>query len=153
MFEITEAEINLLCLKSNLINPEAGACVTFEGWVRCFNEGKTVTALHYECYTPLAQSEGERILNEARARFPLLSASAIHRMGALQVGDLAVWVGVSSPHRKAAFEACQYIMEEIKHRLPIWKKEFYRDGHSEWVNCACSATHQKEDQDADLVLH
>ena len=67
--------------------------------------------------------------------FPHLHARCVHRTGMLDIGDCAVWVGVSSPHRDEAFRACRYIIDQIKVRLPIWKKEYYEDGHSGWVNC------------------
>jgi molybdopterin synthase catalytic subunit len=84
--------------------------------------------------------EGERILGEAVARFGAAHAACVHRLGDLAVGELAVWVGVSAPHRAEAFEACRYVIDEVKHRLPIWKKEFYLSGDSGWVNCErCAA--------------
>jgi molybdopterin synthase catalytic subunit len=72
---------------------------------------------------------------EARAKFGLVRAIGIHRVGSLQIGDLAVWVGVTSGHRGEAFDACRYIIDEIKYRLPIWKKEHYAGGDSGWINC------------------
>jgi molybdopterin synthase catalytic subunit len=87
-------------------------------------------------YAALAQSEGETILAEARERFGDIDAIGVHRSGRLAVGELAVWVGVSSPHRDAAFGACRYIIDAIKHRLPVWKKELYVEGDSEWVVCS-----------------
>lgn len=136
MFELTQTEIDPSRQSSNLSDPGAGAFATFEGRVRDNNEGKDVTALSYEAYDKLALTEAQKILQEARDRFGILKAQAIHRTGDLKIGDIAVWVGVSSPHRKEAFAACQYIIDEIKHRLPIWKKETYKDGTYEWVNCA-----------------
>ena len=92
-------------------------------------------SLEYEVYAPLAISEGEKVLAEAMQRFPFLEASCVHRSGLLAIGDCAVWVGVSAAHRDEAFKACRYIIDEIKTRLPIWKKEHYVDGDSGWVNC------------------
>jgi hypothetical protein len=80
-------------------------------------------------------SEGEKVLAEARERFPHLQAICVHRSGLLEIGDCAVWVGVASAHRDEAFKACRYIIDQIKVRLPIWKKEHYVDGDSGWVNC------------------
>ena len=77
----------------------------------------------------------EKILQEACERFELLTVSSRHRIGRLEIGDCAVWVGVSAAHRGAAFDGCRYIIDELKHRLPIWKKEHYADGHSGWINC------------------
>lgn len=119
-----------------LDDPRAGACVEFQGRVRNHNEGRDVRRLDYEAYPPLAEKEGARILREAAARFPLIAAGCVHRVGSLQIGDLAVWVGVAAAHRKAAFEACRWIIDEAKARVPIWKKEHYADGATQWINCA-----------------
>jgi molybdopterin synthase catalytic subunit len=95
-----------------------------------------VQALEYEAYVPLAEKEGERILAEARGRFEILRAECVHRTGRLGLGDVAVWVAVAAVHRGAAFDACRYIIDETKARLPIWKKEHYAGGASEWISCA-----------------
>jgi molybdopterin synthase catalytic subunit len=124
-----------------IIRSSAGACVTFEGWVRNHNDGRAVQALDYEAFIPLAEREGERILVEARAKFDVIAVVGVHRVGSLQIGDLAVWVGVAAAHRGAAFEACRYVIDEAKARLPIWKKEHYVTGASEWINCATRGDH------------
>ncbi|HEX4619540.1 MAG TPA: molybdenum cofactor biosynthesis protein MoaE, partial [Steroidobacteraceae bacterium] len=104
------------------------------------NEGQRVRRLEYEAYETLAVREAERIVAEALSRFGVRHAACAHRVGELAVGELAVWVGVSAPHRDEAFRACRYIIDEIKHRLPIWKKEHYLNGDSGWVNCErCAA--------------
>jgi adenylyltransferase/sulfurtransferase len=103
--------------------------------VRDHNDGRQVDGLDYEVFKPLAQTEGEAILDEARRKFQVTAIRAVHRHGMLAIGDCAVWVGVISPHRDEAFRACRYVIDEVKHRLPIWKKEHYRDGTAEWVNC------------------
>jgi molybdopterin synthase catalytic subunit len=127
-------------LAANCSIPGAGGYVSFEGWVRDFNEGQDVTRLEYEAFQALAVKEGERILAEALQRFPIKHALCIHRVGSLDLTDMAVWVGVSSAHRGEAFDACRYIIDEVKHRVPIWKKEHYRSGDSGWVNCErCAA--------------
>jgi molybdopterin synthase catalytic subunit len=95
-----------------------------------------VLTLEYESYAVLAEREGERILAEARERFPVTAAVCIHRIGHLALGDLAVWAGVSAAHRGAAFDACRYLIDETKARVPIWKKEYYADGATQWINCA-----------------
>ena len=127
-----------------LRDPACGGYVSFEGWVRNHNEGRDVLRLEYEAYETLGVKEGERILREAEERFPIEHAACVHALGSLELGDMAVWVGVSSHHRDAAFAACRYIIDEVKHRVPIWKKEHYTDGDSGWVNCeacASAATH------------
>jgi molybdopterin/thiamine biosynthesis adenylyltransferase/molybdopterin synthase catalytic subunit len=111
----------------------AGGYVTFEGCVRNHNEGKPVLRLEYEAYGDLAVSEGNKILAEAREMFGLLDAQCIHRTGMLEIGEKAVWIGVASPHRAEAFKACSYIIDELKKRVPIWKKEHYADGPYEWI--------------------
>ena len=122
-------------LRRRLFDAAAGAYCAFEGWVRNENEGQTVLRLEYEAYEPLAISEAQNIFREAKQQFPYLQAYCVHRIGLLEIGDCAVWVGVSSPHRDEAFRACRFIIDEVKVRLPIWKKEHYVDGNSGWVNC------------------
>ena len=134
-FRFTEAAIDTASARRELLECGAGGYVSFEGWVRNFNEGQEVTRLEYEAFQDLAVKEGERILSEALQRFPVKHASCIHRLGALELSDLAVWVGVSAPHRGEAFDACRFIIDEVKHRVPIWKKEHYLSGNSGWVNC------------------
>ena len=134
MFDLSPDPIDAAVLQKKLHDGSAGACVTFEGWVRNRNDGRAVRALDYEAYAPLAKKEGDRILAEAQAKFSLVAATAVHRVGALRLGDMAVWVGVSAKHRGAAFDACRYIIDEAKGRLPIWKREHYADGSIEWVN-------------------
>ncbi len=118
-----------------LADPSCGGFASFEGWVRDENEGQRVNRLDYEAYVELAVSEGEKITAEAQRRFGVRQVRCIHRIGELAIGDLAVWVGVAAPHRAEAFAACRYVIDEIKHRLPIWKKEYYASGDSGWVNC------------------
>jgi len=140
-FRISAIPIETASLQRALGDERAGACVTFEGWVRNRNEGQPVLSLEYEAYTPLAEKEGERILAEARQRFALLGAVCVHRVGHLQLGEMAVWVGVTAGHRGAAFEACRFIIDEAKARVPIWKKEHYASGATAWINCATRGEH------------
>ena len=135
-FEIVTAPIDPVRLKANLEADSAGACVCFEGWVRNVNDGEAVDALEYEAHPELAVTEANQVLAQARAKFDVAIVAGVHRVGLLAIGDCAVWVGVSAGHRGAAFDACRYVIDEIKHRLPIWKKEHYRSGVSGWVNCA-----------------
>jgi molybdopterin synthase catalytic subunit len=143
-FRLAEAAIDLDVSRAPLLDGAAGGYVSFEGWVRNLNEGRDVLRLEYEAFAALANKEGERIIDEATRQFPILHAQCVHRVGSLAVGELAVWVGVSSEHRAEAFEACRYIIDSVKHRLPIWKKEHYVNGDSGWVNCErCAApTHE-----------
>ena len=134
-FKISSHPLDTNRLKDQLSADVAGACACFEGWVRNHNEGEAVRALEYEAHEDLAAKEGEKILAEAIEKFGLHAAAAEHRTGRLEIGDCAVWVGVSSSHRDASFMGCRYIIDELKSRLPIWKKEHYVDGQSGWINC------------------
>jgi molybdopterin synthase catalytic subunit len=134
-FEISSLTIDLAAFRERLLDNSCGAYVQFDGWVRDHNEGQQVLRLEYEVYEPLAVSEGIRIIAEARQKYGVSRACAIHRSGLLELSDVAVVVGVSSPHRGEAFDACRYIIDQAKVRLPIWKKEYYANGNAEWVNC------------------
>jgi molybdopterin synthase catalytic subunit len=139
-FLFTQAPIDAEQARGALKDLGAGGYVSFEGWVRDQNEGQEVTRLEYEAFQELALKEGDRIIAEALRRFPIKHARCVHRVGSLNLGDMAVWVGVSSVHRGEAFDACRFIIDEVKHRVPIWKKEYYRSGDSGWVNCErCAA--------------
>lgn len=139
-FSFTRQSIDEAALRAQLADPAAGGYASFEGWVRNHNEGLAVRHLEYEAFEPLAISEGERIIAEATARFGIEHAACVHRIGDLGIGEMAVWVGVSARHRHEAFLACRYIIDEVKHRVPIWKKEHYQSGDSGWVNCErCAA--------------
>jgi molybdopterin synthase catalytic subunit len=140
-FKLSDKAIDTAALVHGLRDTSAGACVTFEGRVRGESEGRAVRSLEYEAYAPLAEKEGERILSEARARFRIVGAACAHRTGTLGLGDIAVFVAVTAGHRAAAFEACRYIIDEAKARVPIWKKEHYADGAAEWINCATRGDH------------
>jgi molybdopterin synthase catalytic subunit len=139
-FQFTRTTIAPEGLRLALADPACGGYAAFEGWVRDSNEGQRVRGLEYEAFEALGVREGERIVAEAIARFGVAHAACVHRIGALAVGELAVWVGVSAAHRDEAFRACRYIIDEVKHRLPIWKKEHYLNGDSGWVNCERCAT-------------
>jgi adenylyltransferase/sulfurtransferase len=135
LFSFSSAPIDTAQGRAALADPACGGYATFEGWVRDHNEGRAVRRLEYEAYATLAEREGERIVTEAIAKFGVQRAACVHRIGDLDLGAMAVWVGVSSRHRAEAFAACRYIIDEVKHRVPIWKKEHYVDGDSGWVNC------------------
>lgn len=142
MFQITSSPIDPALIRNEALDPAAGGFCSFEGWVRDHHEGRSVLGLEYEAYTALAEKEGGRILAEARERFGILHAACVHRVGRLEIGGIAVYVCVSSAHRDAAFDACRYIIDEVKARVPIWKKEFFADGGSGWVRCDHCAGHR-----------
>ncbi len=134
-FSFSTTPFEVEAQKRALADPASGGYASFEGWVRNHNEGLPVVRLEYEAFAELAVREGERIIAEACARFGIEHARCVHRVGSLAIGDLAVWVGASARHRDEAFRACRYIIDEVKHRVPIWKKEHYVNGDSGWVNC------------------
>ena len=151
MFEITAERIEVEPLRRGLMDSGCGGYTSFEGWVRDHHQGRAVSGLHYEAYADLARAEGLKILAEAGERFGPVRLACVHRVGDLAVGELAVWVGAAAPHRDEAFKACRYVIDELKQRLPIWKKEHYIEGESAWVDCErCRAAgHGKHDHDHD----
>ncbi|HEU4593158.1 MAG TPA: molybdenum cofactor biosynthesis protein MoaE, partial [Steroidobacteraceae bacterium] len=139
-FSFSEQPLDTSSLQRELRDDACGGFAAFEGWVRDHNEGLRVTRLEYEAFVELAEKEGARIVQAAVGKFGVRRAACVHRIGSLAIGDVAVWVGVSAAHRDEAFRACRFIIDEVKHRLPIWKKEHYVDGNSGWVNCErCAA--------------
>jgi molybdopterin synthase catalytic subunit len=151
LFRFTSTAIDTAEARRALLDQGAGGFVGFEGWVRDLNEGREVTRLEYEAFEALGVKEGERIVTDALHRFGVKHALCIHRVGSLELSDMAVWVGVSSAHRGEAFDACRFIIDEVKHRVPIWKKEHYRSGDSGWVNCErCAAAPHRHAHDLTL---
>jgi molybdopterin synthase catalytic subunit len=138
-FRLRTDSIDGVALRGELQAHAAGGFACFEGWVRDTHGGRSVRRLDYQAYELLAIAEGERILEEAGSRFAIVDARCEHRVGTLQLGEVAVWVGVCAAHRDAAFAACRYVIDEIKRRVPIWKREHYADGDSGWI-------HPDEDQ-------
>ncbi len=111
----------------------AGALVSFEGKVRNHNQGKKVEQLYYEAYVEMAQKEGLKVIEEAKLKFSIIDIKSYHRIGQLNIGDIAVKIVVISAHRADAFDTCRFIIDELKQRVPIWKKERYDGGDSQWV--------------------
>lgn len=140
-FQLTDQPIDPAALREQLLSRSAGAFCSYEGWVREHNEGKAVRELHYSSYPQMAPVIAADILEEAKKKFTLEAAAIVHRTGALGVSDIAVWVGVTAHHRGDTFLACRYIIDNVKHRLPIWKKEIYSDGSEAWIennHCGCA---------------
>jgi molybdopterin synthase catalytic subunit len=133
-FRLADAALDPAALRQALQDPRAGAFASFEGWVRDHNDGRAVRGLRYEAYRPLAEVEGAKLLDEACARFAIVDAACVHRLGELDLGEMAVWVGVSAGHRDAAFAACRWIIDEVKARVPIWKHERYAEGEAQWLH-------------------
>ena len=135
-FIISQDEIDFFSLNQQFKNPNAGAISSFQGVVRKNNLGKEVLRLEYQSYDRLAQKEGGNIINEALESFDIESAYCMHRTGVLEIGDIAVVVIVLAGHREDSFKACRYIIDEVKLRVPIWKKEIYQNGDSGWLKGA-----------------
>src|SRR5215469_8783916 len=153
-FRLSRIAIDVTAARQELADPACGGYASFEGLVRNHNEGQRVRHLEYEAFEPLAVKEGERIVAEAIKRFGIEHAACIHRIGDLAIGEMAVWVGASARHRDEAFRACRYIIDEVKHRVPIWKKEHYENGDSGWVNCErCAAPSDETGQAAGAGTH
>ncbi|MGH8182949.1 MAG: molybdenum cofactor biosynthesis protein MoaE [Rhodanobacteraceae bacterium] len=133
-FSISGEPIDGVRLQRELEAAGVGAVVCFEGRVRDHNDGRAVDGLSYQAYVELAQTEGQQIVDEARARFAVAHVVCVHRIGDLALGEIAVWAGVSAGHRAAAFDACRYVIDEVKARVPIWKREHYAEGESEWLH-------------------
>lgn len=133
-FSLADAPFDIEPLRARLLRAEAGAYASFEGWVRNHNDGRAALGLRYEAYAALAESEGTKIVEDALTKFAIADAACVHRVGDLDVGDIAVWVGVSAAHRDAAFSACRWIIDEVKARVPIWKHERYAEGDAAWLH-------------------
>lgn len=130
------SKLRIADLPEFLHGPEEGGIVRFYGVAResSHHTSKQVTRLEYEAYEAMAREEMERIFAEARGKFALYKAVVLHRVGRVEIGEPAVAIAVATPHRGEAFDACRFLIDELKKRLPIWKKEVYADG-SEWVGC------------------
>ena len=140
-FKLTETTIDPRALCDAVRSPSAGGFASFEGWVRNHHQGRDVASLEYEAFPALAEKEGNRILEKICADHDILTAQCQHRVGHLEIGEIAIAIAVSAAHRDAAFAACRAIIDQIKFTVPIWKKEHYTDGTSIWVKCHNCATH------------
>ena len=135
-FRLSDIPFDTATLRAELLDARVGAYASFEGWIRDHNDGRHVHGLHYQAYALLAETEGNRIVDEALSRFDIIDAHCIHRVGDLVTGELAVWVGAVAAHRGPAFDACRFIIDEVKSRVPIWKHERYADGGQDWLHPA-----------------
>jgi molybdopterin synthase catalytic subunit len=131
---IISREIDPASLLNEVSSPQYGAISLFVGTVRDVNEGRGVSAIEYSAYQSMATAELERILDEADARFGVSALVVEHRIGLLGLGDISVAIAAAHPHRAPALDCTRYVIEEIKKRVPIWKKEHYADGTREWVD-------------------
>lgn len=135
-FSISAGPIDAAALQRRLEAAGVGAVVCFEGRVRGHNDGRAVNGLSYQAYAELADAEGARIVDEALTKFAVERVVCVHRVGDLALGEVAVWAGVSAGHRATAFDACRYVVDEVKARVPIWKREHYVDGDAVWLHPA-----------------
>ena len=129
---LKSSPLDLGALLAQVESPARGGVACFLGTVRNHQDGRNVLRLEYSAYAPMAEAECARIVAEAEDRWDCAVALA-HRVGTLEVGDTAVAIAAASPHRQDAFAACRYVIEEVKQRVPIWKREFFADGRIEWV--------------------
>lgn len=142
-FAIVEAPIDARALEALVAHASAGAVVSFVGAVRDHNEGRAVTLLEYEAYGSMASKEMTRIAEEIATELPGVRLAAHHRVGALRVGEAAIVCAASAPHRGEAFEACRRLIDRIKERVPIWKREHGPDGPYwvGWEDARCAPDH------------
>jgi molybdopterin synthase catalytic subunit len=132
---LTEQPVDLGSLIAAVQSPERGGIACFLGTVRNHHGGRDVRRLDYSAYAPMAEAECARIVAEAESRWNV-AVRLQHRVGRLEVGDAAVAVVAASAHRDEAFAACRHVIEELKRRAPIWKREYFADGAVEWVGGA-----------------
>jgi len=131
---LTELPIDVQRLVDRVRSPAAGAVVLFLGTVREVTAGRKSVALQYEAYASMAEAELTRLASEAQQQWDLCQYAVVHRVGHLRVGEISVAVALSAAHRRAAFEAGQWLIDRIKQTVPIWKQERYADGTAEWVH-------------------
>jgi len=131
--------VDLAALIDRVSSPARGAVASFLGTVRNHNAGRSVLRLDYSSYEPMAEAECARIVAEAESRWDVAVALE-HRTGSLEIGGVAVAVAAASAHRDEAFLACRYVIEEVKRRVPIWKREYFADGAVEWVGSGAAGS-------------
>ena len=131
-FELTGEPINIGEVARRIVPNECGATVTLDGYVRQFTKDRETLYLVYEAYEPMALREMEKLIAQAHERFEIAHVGIVHRLGKLEIGETSVAISVSAPHRKAAFEACEWLIKELKRTVPIWKKEVYAGGEV-WI--------------------
>lgn len=134
MIDLTNKPIDVSCVLSSVSSPNAGAVVLFLGTTRELTGDRRTASLDYDCYPEMARRKLEELEAEAKQRWALVECAIIHRLGHLEIGEASVAVAVSSPHRQAAFEAGQWLINTLKEVVPIWKKENWADGSTEWVH-------------------
>lgn len=134
MIALTHEPIDSAAVLARVRSPQAGAVVLFLGTTREWTRGRQTRSLDYECYAEMAERKLAELEAEARRRWPVVECAIVHRVGHLELGEASVAVAVGTPHRKDAFEAGQWLIDTLKEVAPIWKKENWADGASEWVH-------------------
>lgn len=130
--ELTSQKLDVGDIARRVVRPECGAIVTLDGFVRKYTGDRETLYLVYEAYDSMAESEMNKLIAAAKGRFEIAHVGIVHRLGRLDIGETSVVISVSASHRAAAFEACQWLISNLKKTVPIWKKEVYADGE-EWI--------------------
>jgi molybdopterin synthase catalytic subunit len=130
--EITNEMLDIGAVARRFVPENCGATVTLDGYVRRLTKGRETLYLVYEGYEPMALKEMEKLISGAKSLFEIENVGIIHRLGKLEIGETSVAISVAAPHRRAAFEACEWLIKELKRTVPIWKKEVYADGET-WI--------------------
>jgi MoaE-MoaD fusion protein len=130
--EITNEPLDVGAIARRVVPANCGAIVTLDGFVRQFTKGRETEYLVYEAYEPMALKEMEKLIARAHAEFEIENVGLVHRLGRLEIGETSVVIAVAAPHRRAAFEGCEWLIKELKRTVPIWKKEVYADGET-WI--------------------
>ena len=146
MIRLTTDAIDYAALTEQVRRPDCGGVVLFLGTVRDLTDGRETVALDYDAYPAMAERKLAEIEQEARRRWPVGEMVLIHRLGRLGVGDVSVAVAVSCPHRAEAFDACRFAIDRLKEVAPIWKKENWADGGTEWVHPSAGARGQGQEK-------
>ena len=133
MFRVTTEPLDVQHVHNLVKTPADGAVVTFDGIVRDNFDGRAVRYLEYEAYAAMAEKKMAEIAEEMRNKFAVGDVAMVHRIGRLEIGESSILIAVAAPHRQPAFEACAYAMDRVKEEVPVWKKEFFADGESHWV--------------------
>jgi molybdopterin synthase catalytic subunit len=131
-YELTTSSLNVGEIARRIVPPSCGAIVTLDGFVRQWTKGKETLYLEYEAYEPMALKELEKLVKSAKEQFEIEHIGIVHRLGRMEIGETSVVISVAAPHRRAAFEACEWLIKELKRTVPIWKKEFYVGGEV-WI--------------------
>ncbi|HET7379134.1 MAG TPA: molybdenum cofactor biosynthesis protein MoaE, partial [Gaiellales bacterium] len=134
MTHLTRSPISLDALLAEVASPERGGTCVFLGTVRSGPEERGVTAIEYSAYDEMVEAEFTRLLDDARGRWPEARIAVQHRLGSIPSGDASIAIAAAAPHRAAAFDACRFVIEEVKRRIPVWKKELRLDGSEVWVD-------------------